>query len=63
MSLTPEPYLTTVEVARLLATSQEYVETELSHLALRLPGVGGLRWRRDQVLAALRPAAREKARS
>ena len=62
MSLTPEPYLTTVEVARLLATSQEYVETELSHLALRLPG-GALRWRRDQVLAALRPAAREKARS
>lgn len=62
MSPTPEPYLTTVEVARLLATSQEYVEDKLSHLALRLPG-GERRWRRDQVLAALKPATARKGQS
>lgn len=54
--------LTDVDVARLLNCSVEYPREQLSHLALQLPG-GELRWRRESVLAALRPALLEKGKA
>jgi hypothetical protein len=57
-----EPFLSAVDVARLLSCSMELVQEKLGHLALELPG-GELRWRRESVLAALRPVPPEKGKA
>lgn len=59
-----DPLLTDVDVARLLSCSIERVQERFSHVALQLPD-GELRWKKESVLAELRPvpASAKKAKT